>query len=143
MAEPLRKPSRNFENLTTNAQESYWQSNEAYETVVEEKEPIRVPDYQEAPATDRSFLSFGEKLMLGIVCIVALAMICLNLVIQYQTTPFINATEEIQIVTSDIESQTKILINEIAERHDYDIIKQIAEENGMQLEKSRVRNVGE
>lgn len=80
--------------------------------------------------------------LVGIVAVVICLIIC-NLVIQYKDNQLAAATYEYQTKTSEISNQTDLLLTELAAKYDYNTIKQIAMDNGMTLQKSQVRNVGE
>ena len=80
--------------------------------------------------------------LVGIAAIVICLTIC-NLVIQYKDNQLAAATYEYQTKTSEVSNQTDLLLTELAAKYDYNTIKQIAMDNGMTLQKSQVRNVGE
>ncbi|MGO4936720.1 hypothetical protein ACTQ54_03640 [Fundicoccus sp. Sow4_H7] len=144
MAEPFRKASSNYYVQSEQSEDIYWEANLQVEpTDTYEHIPNSNQDADRYAATSHSFLSLFDKLIIGIVFLICFVCLCLNLVIQYQTEPMIDASLEYQNHTAEVQLETKIIVNEIAEQYDYDIIKQVAEKEGMQLEKSRVRNVGE
>lgn len=80
--------------------------------------------------------------LVGIAAIVICLTIC-NLVIQYKDNQLAAATYEYQTKTSEVSNQTDLLLRELVAKYDYNTIKQIAMDNGMTLQKSQVRNVGE
>ncbi|UUX34001.1 hypothetical protein [Fundicoccus culcitae] len=143
MAEPIRNSSSNYYVQSDKQESIYWQGNLQVNPSTESEETAVSYQDVEAKAVRRhAFLNTFDKVVIALVFGVSFVCLCLNLVIQYQTEPIIDATQNYQSHTEEIQLQTKILINEIAEQYDYDIIKQVAEQEGMQLEKSRVRNVG-
>lgn len=88
-------------------------------------------------------LSKAEKGYLAIIGALVIGLTIWNLVIQYKDNQLAQATFEYQAKTSQIQSQTDLILNELAAKYDYDAIKQVAHENGMTLQKSQIRNVGE
>lgn len=88
-------------------------------------------------------LSRAEKGYLAIIGVLVIGLTIWNLVIQYKDNQLAEATFEYQLKTSELQTQTDLILNELASKYDYNAIKQVANENGMILQKSQVRNVGE
>lgn len=84
-----------------------------------------------------------EKSYLAVIGALVIGLTIWNLVIQYKDNQLAQATFEYQAKTSEVQNQTDLILNELASKYDYNTIKQVANENGMILKKSQVRNVGE
>lgn len=93
--------------------------------------------------TSAQRLTKSEKGYLAIIGVLVVGLTIWNLVIQYKDNQLAEATFEYQVKTSELQSQTDLILNELASKYDYNAIKQAANENGMTLQKSQVRNVGE
>lgn len=91
----------------------------------------------------KRLLSKGEKGFITLVSLSVLALTIFNLVVQYKNERIAVVTQEYQTKTTDIQYQTDELLNELAMKYDYQTIKAIAHENGMTLQNSQVRTVGE
>lgn len=91
----------------------------------------------------RQRFSKREKSYLVLIGVCMLILTICNLVIQYKDDKIALVTQEYQAKTSEIQYQTDVLLNELALKYDYQTIKQIAHENGMSLQNSQVRTVGE
>ena len=88
-------------------------------------------------------LSLIEKSYLLIIAAMVIGLTVWNLVIQYKDDQLITATFEYQVKTTEIQTHTDLILNELAAKYDYNSIRQVANENGMILQKTQVRNVGE
>lgn len=88
-------------------------------------------------------LSRAEKIYLTIIGALVIGLTIWNLVIQYNDSRLADATVEYQAKTTEIQKQTDLILSDLAAKYDYNTIKQIANENGMILQKTQVRNVGE
>lgn len=88
-------------------------------------------------------LSLIEKSYLLTIAALVIGLTIWNLVIQYKDDQLVTATFEYQVKTTEIQTHTDLILNELAAKYDYNAIRQVANENGMILQKTQVRNVGE
>ena len=107
------------------------------------EESAHVVELSTRPTVSTHGLSKAEKCYLAIIGALVIGLTICNLVIQYKDNQLAEVTFEYQVKTSEVQSQTDLILNELAEKYDYNTIKQVANENGMILQNSQVRNVGE
>lgn len=107
------------------------------------EESAHVVELSTPPTVSTHGLSKAEKCYLAIIGALVIGLTIWNLVIQYKDNQLAEVTFEYQVKTSEVQSQTDLILNELAEKYDYNTIKQVANENGMILQNSQVRNVGE
>lgn len=116
----------------------------AVTTQRETAQPQQQPVVNPRPSSmTKGPLSKGEKSFIALVSLCVLALTIVNLVVQYKNESIAVVTQEYQTKTTAIQYQTDELLNELAMKYDYQTIKAIAHENGMTLQNSQVRTVGE
>lgn len=88
-------------------------------------------------------LGKGTWIALGVcMCITLILTVC-NLVIQYRDAEMIRATQVYEQQIADLNLQTTQLMDQITEQYNFEAIKEAAEAEGLYVDESRVRNVGE
>lgn len=110
------------------------------EIAVPQNKPMANP--RETTVT-KGKITKGEKSFIALISLLVLGLTILNLVVQYKDERIAVVTQEYQTKTTEIQYQTDELLNELAMKYDYQTIKEIAHENGMTLQNSQVRTVGE
>lgn len=108
------------------------------------KSPVAIQDdVVVKPVAQSAPLALFELGLLAFFVIVIGSLIALNLNLTYKGAHLQNAAEAYRVQTAELQNQTNLLLSEWIEQFDYSIIKQIAEQNGMQLQRGNVRNVTE
>lgn len=88
-------------------------------------------------------LGRGSWLFLGVCTVITLILTVGDLMIQYKDAEIIRATQVYEQQTADLNLQTTQLMDHITNQYNFEAIKEAAEANGLQMNESRVRNVGE
>lgn len=121
-----------------------------YQTVETAKErpllssvDVTLPNIDIARQTKRLRLNRAEKSLLLVAVIICGLIIVSQVFLHYNNIRTLQAIENYTAKTSQLQQQTSQINEEIAKQFNYERIKQVAIEEGMTLDKSRIRNVGE
>lgn len=82
-----------------------------------------------------------EKIVLSITMVIMIVLVAVNLIFQSNLHKIEHAIQNYESQRLNLQAQTDRFYNEMSEQYNYQSIKQVAGENGMTIDSSRVRSI--
>lgn len=146
MAELLKEQSETYFNRRTKQVETNRQSiarTVGTDTVI--SNPAHdIPQERNANVIKtQAKLSLVDKIWFSVCAIISVVILMFALTIRMEIVEIDRSIDQIEDRITEYQTQTEQLRSQIIEQYDYTMIKEAAQNNGMTIDKSRVRTVGE
>lgn len=109
------------------------------------KQPVYDAEDQSLPTSQEDQLprQVWQKGLTVLLAVAFLLSVFTNLYLQWQTIQIDQQMTEYSATQAELDEEMAIMLNEIAQSFDYNRIKQIAQDNGMQQERERVKEISQ